>query len=158
LSQRRRGMIPAKRLRAWQLRAQFAAGLSAMYAREVPAYATLVEVSGRVNADYAAAHCGVERYGSLGRVTAERHGAIRVGGPAELAAVADLFAAFGMLPVGYYDLRCAASPVPVISTAFRPVEANELALNPFRVFTSMLATRDPRYFGTDLRTRVETFV
>ena len=67
------------------------------------------------------------------------------GSPAELAAVADLFAAFGMLPVGYYDLRSAASPIPVVSTAFRPIEANELARNPFRVFTSMLATRDPRY-------------
>ncbi|MDT5256870.1 MAG: hypothetical protein QOD10_1950 [Mycobacterium sp.] len=151
-------MSPAKRLATWQLRAQFAAGLSAMYAGEVPAYATLVEVSGQVNADYVAAHPGAERLGSLQRVTAERHGAIRVGGPAELAAVADLFAAFGMFPVGYYDLRRAASPVPVVSTAFRPVEANELARNPFRVFTSMLATRDRRYFDPDLRARVETFV
>jgi uncharacterized glyoxalase superfamily metalloenzyme YdcJ len=75
-----------------------------------------------------------------------------------LAAVADLFAAFGMLPVGYYDLRSAASPIPVVSTAFRPIEANELARNPFRVFTSMLATRDPRYFDHDLRIRVETFL
>ena len=52
----------------------------------------------------------------------------------------------------------APMPVPVISTAFRPVEANELAHNPFRVFTSMLATRDRRYFDPDLRARVETFV
>jgi len=154
-------MSPPKRrqrLVTWQLRAQFAAGLSAMYAGEVPAYATLVEVSGQVNADYVAAHRGAERLGSLQRVTAERHGAIRVGGPAELAAVADLFAAFGMFPVGYYDLRRAASPIPVVSTAFRPIGANELARNPFRVFTSMLATRDRRYFDPDLRARVETFV
>jgi uncharacterized glyoxalase superfamily metalloenzyme YdcJ len=60
--------------------------------------------------------------------------------------------------VGYYDLRGAASPIPVVSTAFRPVDANELARNPFRVFTSMLATRDRRYFDRDLRTRVETFL
>jgi uncharacterized glyoxalase superfamily metalloenzyme YdcJ len=151
-------MSAAKRLVTWQLRAQFAAGLSAMYAGEVPAYATLVEVTGRVNADYVARHRGAERLGSLHRVTAERHGAIRVGSPAELAAVADLFAAFGMFPVGYYDLRGAASPIPVVSTAFRPVDANELARNPFRVFTSMLATRDRRYFDRDLRTRVETFL
>jgi uncharacterized glyoxalase superfamily metalloenzyme YdcJ len=156
----------AKKLVTWQLRARFAAGLSAMYAGEVPAYATLVEVSGQVNADYVARHSGAERspasgwcpHGSLQRVTAERHGAIRVGNPAELAAVADLFAAFGMLPVGYYDLRSADSPIPVVSTAFRPIDANELARNPFRVFTSMLATRDPRYFDTGLRTRVETFL
>jgi uncharacterized glyoxalase superfamily metalloenzyme YdcJ len=147
-----------ERLVGWQLRAQFAAGLSAMYAGEVPAYGTLVEVSGQVNADYVARLSGAERLGSLRRVTAERHGAIRVGSPAELAAVADLFAAFGMYPVGYYDLRRAASPIPVISTAFRPIDANELARNPFRVFTSMLAIRDPRYFDPDLRTRVETFL
>jgi uncharacterized glyoxalase superfamily metalloenzyme YdcJ len=151
-------MSSAKRLLTWQLRTQFAAGLSAMYAGEVPAYATLVEVSGQVNADYLARHQGAERLGSVARVTAERHGAIRVGGPAELAAVAELFAAFGMFPVGYYDLRSARSPVPVVSTAFRPIEANELARNPFRVFTSMLATRDRRYFDPDLRARVETFV
>jgi uncharacterized glyoxalase superfamily metalloenzyme YdcJ len=154
-------MSPAKsqkRLATWQLRARFAAGLSAMYAGEVPTYATLVEVSARVNADYVAAHRGAERLGSLERVTAERHGAIRVGSPVELAAVADLFAAFGMFPVGYYDLRGAASPIPVVSTAFRPIDAIELARNPFRVFTSMLATRDRRYFDRDLRTRVETFL
>ncbi|MEE3750805.1 2-oxoadipate dioxygenase/decarboxylase [Mycobacterium intracellulare] len=151
-------MSRAKWLPTWQLRALFAAGLSAMYAAEVPAYGTLVAVSERVNADVAARHPDAERFGSLRRVTAERHGAIRVGSPAELAAVADLFAAFGMLPVGYYDLRCAASPVPVVSTAFRPVDANELSLNPFRVFTSMLATHDARFFDRDLRRRVEAFL
>jgi uncharacterized glyoxalase superfamily metalloenzyme YdcJ len=151
-------MSPAERLVTWQLRERFAAGLSAMYAGEVPAYGALVEVSGQVNADYVARHRDAERLGTLARVTAERHGAIRVGSPAELAAVADLFAAFGMLPVGYYDLRCAHSPIPVVSTAFRPIDANELARNPFRVFTSMLATRDRRYFDADLRTRVETFL
>ncbi|WP_082975338.1 2-oxoadipate dioxygenase/decarboxylase family protein [Mycobacterium sp. 1245805.9] len=129
-----------------------------MYAAEVPAYGTLVEVCGQVNAAYVARNPGAERLGSLDRVTAERHGAIRVGSPAELAAVADLFAAFGMYPVGYYDLRRAASPIPVVSTAFRPIDANELARNPFRVFTSMLAARDARYFGPELRARVETFV
>lgn len=145
-------------LATWQLRARFAAGLSAMYASEVPAYATLVEVSGQVNSDCLARHPDAERLGSIQRITAERHGAIRVGSPAELAAVADLFAAFGMLPVGYYDLRSAQSPIPVVSTAFRPIDANELAHNPFRVFTSMLATRDPRYFDAGLRTRVEAFL
>ena len=151
-------MSRAKRFVTWQLRALFAAGLSAMYAGEVPAYGTLVAVSQHVNADHAAADPGAERLGSLARVTAERHGAIRVGSPAELAAVADLFAAFGMLPVGYYDLRSADSPVPVVSTAFRPIDAKELDRNPFRVFTSMLATRDRRYFDPDLRTRVQTFL
>ena len=63
-----------------------------------------------------------------------------------------------MVPVGYYDLRDAVSPVPVVSTAFRPIDADELARNPFRVFTSMLAIRDPRFFDADLRARVQTFL
>jgi len=144
-----------------RLRERFAAGLSAMYGSEVPVYTTLVEVSTQVNRDYAARHPGAQRLGSLSRVTAERHGAIRVGTPDELAAVADLFSAFGMVAVGYYDLRdlrYAASPVPVVSTAFRPIDVDELACNPFRVFTSMLALEDPRFFDADLRARVQTFL
>jgi uncharacterized glyoxalase superfamily metalloenzyme YdcJ len=141
-------------VQTWELRARFAAALSTMYGTEVPAYTTLVDVSAAVNRD----HYDSARLGSLERVTAERHGAIRVGNARELAAVADLFAAFGMFPVGFYDLREAASPVPVVSTAFRPVDAVELDRNPFRVFTSMLATADARFFSHDLRTRVERFV
>jgi uncharacterized glyoxalase superfamily metalloenzyme YdcJ len=150
--------VSAPEVEIWQLRAGFAAALSAMYGAEVPAYTTLVEVSEAVNRDYVATHPQAERLGSIERVTAERHGAIRVGTPAELADVADLFAAFGMYPVGYYDLREAASPVPVVSTAFRPVAAAELARNPFRVFTSMLATRDGRFFDADLRRRIDEFL
>jgi uncharacterized glyoxalase superfamily metalloenzyme YdcJ len=37
-------MSHPKKLATWQLRAQFVVGLSAMYAGEVPAYATLVDV------------------------------------------------------------------------------------------------------------------
>ena len=129
-----------------------------MYGREVPEYTTLVKVSTQVNRDYATRHPGADRLGSLSRVTAERHGAIRVGTPEELAAVADLFSAFGMVPVGYYDLRDAASPVPVVSTAFRPIASEELARNPFRVFTSMLAVEDPRFFDIGLRARVQMFL
>lgn len=141
-------------VQTWQLRAQFAAGLSRMYGAEVPAYHTLVEVSAQVNC----AHTGALRLGSLERVTAERHGAVRVGNARELAQVADLFSAFGMYPVGFYDLRTAASPVPVVSTAFRPIDPDELARNPFRVFTSMLAAADTRFFAPELRTRVDHFL
>ena len=141
-------------VQTWELRAAFAAALSRMYGTEVPAYATLVDVSTAVNRD-----CATDgRLGSIDRVTAERHGAIRVGSPTELADVAALFAAFGMYPVGFYDLREAASPVPVVSTAFRPVETEELDRNPFRVFTSMLATEDARFFSPDLRGRVQRFL
>ena len=46
----------------------------------------------------------------------------------------------------------------MVSTAFRPIDADELAHNPFRVFTAMLATRDPRFFDGNLRSRVEGFL
>ena len=73
--------------------------------------------------------------------------------------VARIFGALGMHPVGFYDLReAAASAVPVVSTAFRPVDGEELARNPFRVFTSMLTPADPRFFDADLRARLETFL
>lgn len=149
-----RQAVAAMMTETWQLRAQFAIGLAQMYGAEVPAYHTLVEVSTLVNE----AHAADLRLGSLARVTAERHGAIRVGNVLELAQVADLFSAFGMHPVGYYDLREAASPVPVVSTAFRPVDQDELARNPFRVFTSMLASADERFFSADLRSRVDRFI
>jgi uncharacterized glyoxalase superfamily metalloenzyme YdcJ len=132
----------------WQLRANFAARLSRLYGAEVPVYNTLVEVSGEVNREL----------GASDRVAVERHGAIRVGSTRELADAADLFAAFGMYPVGFYDLRDAWPPVPVVSTAFRPIDTDELARNPFRVFTSTLASADARFFPGDLRARIERFV
>lgn len=100
-----------------------------------------------------------QRLGTIARVTAERHGAIRVGSPAELAQVARIFGALGMYPTGFYDLRDARPrPIPVISTAFRPTDRAELARNPFRVFTSMLVPEDGRFFDTDLAQRLRTFV
>lgn len=144
----------------WRLRAAFAQRLSQMYGREVPAYTTLVDVSREVNEDVLRARgADAERLGSIGRVSAERHGAIRVGTPPEMQQVARIFGALGMRPVGFYDLRdAAASAVPVVSTAFRPVEAAELDRNPFRVFTSMLTPADPRFFDADLRARLEAFL
>ena len=70
-----------------------------------------------------------------------------------------MFAGFGMYPVGFYDLRDASkSSVPVVSTAFRPVDADELAKNPFRVFTSMLVATDRRFFDAETQARLEEFV
>ncbi|MEX5293668.1 DUF1338 family protein [Kocuria sp. CPCC 205268] len=144
----------------WQLRAEFARRLSTMYGQEVPAYTTLVDVSAAVNEDFLARRgADAERLGSIDRVTAERHGAIRVGSPREMAQVARVFAAFGMHPVGFYDLRDAStSSVPVVSTAFRPTDPDELAKNPFRVFTSMLAADDPRFFDRELQQRLQEFI
>ena len=70
-----------------------------------------------------------------------------------------IFAAMGMHPTGYYDLRDAsASAVPVVSTAFRPIDESDLAANPFRVFTSLLASTDRRFFAADLSARLKTFL
>jgi uncharacterized glyoxalase superfamily metalloenzyme YdcJ len=144
----------------WELRAAFARRMAALYGREVPAYLTLVEVSEEVNAEVIARDGRTaERLGSIERVTAERHGAIRVGTPTELRQVSRVFAALGMHPVGFYDLREAArSAVPVVSTAFRPVAADELARNPFRMFTSMLVTDDRRFFSPELQARLDAFL
>ncbi len=147
-------------MQTWELRAAFAVSLSAMYGTEVPAYDTLVEVASEVNGDVLAADgADAERLGSIQRVTAERHGAIRVGTEAEMSSVARVFGALGMHPVGFYDLRDAsASAVPVVSTAFRPIDADELARNPFRVFTSLLAVDDRRFFDADLQERLTAFL
>jgi uncharacterized glyoxalase superfamily metalloenzyme YdcJ len=143
-----------------QLRSRFAARLSSLYGVEVPAYATLVEVAHEVNQRVLARDgTDAERLGSIERVSAERHGAIRVGSPRELAQVSRIFGALGMVPCGFYDLRDAApAPIPVVSTAFRPVEPDELAANPFRVFTSMLVPEDRRFFDADLTMRVHNFL
>ena len=149
-----------KSVEPWHLRARFARSLSEMYGREVPAYTTLVDVSREVNeAVVAARGADAQRLGSLHRVTAERHGAIRLGTPRELAEVARVFGAMGMFPVGFYDLRDAApTPVPVVSTAFRPIDPQELARNPFRIFTSLLAVSDRRFFSTATARRLERFL
>jgi len=141
----------------WELRAAFARRLAAMYGREVPAYETLVEVTREINAEVVGRdRDGAQRLGSVERVSAERHGAIRVGTPRELAQAARVFAAFGMHPVGFYDLRdTGPGAVPVVSTAFRPIDSAELARNPFRVFTSMLVVDDPRYFAAGTQARLQ---
>ncbi|GAA3897363.1 VOC family protein [Halomonas cibimaris] len=123
-----------------QIRARFAGAMSAMYRREVPQYGALIELVEEVNRDTLAADealaAGLASAGGLHRLAVERHGAIRVGTPDELAMLRRLFAVMGMYPVGYYDL--APAGVPVHSTAFRPVADDALQKNPFRVFTSLL--------------------
>ncbi|MBT2515000.1 VOC family protein [Arthrobacter sp. ISL-30] len=153
-------MTTTTKLQLWELRAEFALRLATLYGKEVPAYNTLVDVSREVNEDLIRKNGeDAERLGSIHRVTAERHGAIRVGSARELAQVARVFAAFGMYPVGFYDLRDASkSSVPVVSTAFRPIDAAELARNPFRVFTSMLAHDDRRFFDEETEKQLESFI
>ncbi|ATD66816.1 DUF1338 domain-containing protein [Luteimonas chenhongjianii] len=123
-----------------EIRSLFAQAMSRMYRDEVPLYGALMELVSEVNAAALAADpslaARLQRSDALDRLDAERHGAIRVGTPRELATLRRLFAVMGMAPVGYYDLAVAG--VPVHATAFRPVDAAALARNPFRVFTSLL--------------------
>jgi uncharacterized glyoxalase superfamily metalloenzyme YdcJ len=152
------GHAPDELLAPWILRSRFAAALSAMYAAEVPAYGTLVEECERINRA-AASTTGDVDASALRRITAERHGAIRVGGPGELREVARIFALLGMVPVGFYDLRdTASSSIPVVSTAFRPIDPVDLERNAFRVFTSMLVSDDPRFFDAATREAIEAHV
>ena len=122
------------------IRSAFSAAMSAMYRTEVPAYGTLMHLVEKVNAETLAAdpdlQARLEDTDSLERISQERHGAIRLGTPAELSMMRRVFAVMGMYPVGYYDLSTAG--VPVHSTAFRPVGDASLKKNPFRVFTSLL--------------------
>ncbi|KAA0010218.1 VOC family protein [Billgrantia pellis] len=123
-----------------EIRDRFSKAMSAMYQAEVPQYETLLELVEQVNRETLERDPALaERlaiHGELDRLGVERHGAIRVGNAAELAMLRRLFAVMGMHPVGYYDLSEAG--VPVHSTAFRPVDDEALARNPFRVFTSLL--------------------
>ncbi len=123
-----------------QIRARFSAALSAMYRAEVPAYGTLLDLVAQVNDrvldEDTALRDQLRRNGTLDRVSVERHGAIRLGTARELFDMRRIFGVMGMMPVGYYDLSPAG--VPVHSTAFRPVGAEALSVNPFRVFTSLL--------------------
>lgn len=123
-----------------EIRAAFSAALSDMYRKEVPAYGTLLALVANVNetmlANSPELRARLEKTDSLDRISEERHGAIRLGTPKELATMRRIFAVMGMHPVGYYDLSDAG--VPVHSTAFRPVDAAALSFNPFRVFTSLL--------------------
>nr|WP_050783609.1 VOC family protein [Methylobacterium nodulans] len=114
--------------------------MSDMYRAEVPQYGTLMDLVRTVNLDVRRGDALLDRRlrdnDEIERLELERHGAIRVGTAAELATMRRLFAVMGMVPVGYYDLSVAG--VPVHSTAFRPVDAEALRRNPFRVFTSLL--------------------
>ncbi|WP_347302472.1 VOC family protein [Croceibacterium sp. TMG7-5b_MA50] len=122
------------------IRAAFSAAMSRMYRAEVPLYGDLLEIVAAVNAAVLSAQPALARQlaasGEGVRLGEERHGAIRVGTPAELRLLARLFAIMGMAPVGYYDL--APAGIPVHSTAFRATDAADLATSPFRVFTSLL--------------------
>ncbi|MFC0322284.1 VOC family protein [Gallibacterium melopsittaci] len=125
---------------AADIRCLFSSAMSKMYQQEVPLYSELIQLVNDVNAHVLATDQEVKDQltatGELARLDIERHGAIRLGLPEELATMRRLFSVMGMYPVGYYDL--APAGVPVHSTAFRAIDADSLNVSPFRVFTSLL--------------------
>ena len=148
------------------LRGQFSSALSSMYRSEVPLYGELVNLCQEINdetnsrdliAPWTCTGASEKlilliltcRYSD--RLMVERHGAIRLGKPSELATCARLFRQMGMFPVGYYDLT--TSGLPVHATAFRPRTQEALKRNPFRLFTSLL--RLELITDGDLRAQVE---
>ena len=141
---------------ASEIRRQFSKAMSDMYQQEVPLYSDLMSLVSDVNANVLqndpSIKAQLQATGELDRLDIERHGAIRLGLPSELSQMRRLFAVMGMQPVGYYDL--APSGVPVHSTAFRAIDADELNISPFRVFTSLL--RLELIDNPDLRQKAET--
>ncbi len=140
------------------LRREFSNRLSAMYAQEVPLYGQLIATVKQINREVVRALPELGwGDGDVDRLSEERHGAIRLGREDELPVMADFFAVLGMRPVNAYDLSAAgAKALPVVATAFRPVDRREIEASPFRVFCSLLRTDDARFFAEgDLRRRVE---
>ncbi|KAL3464910.1 DUF1338 domain protein [Aspergillus heterothallicus] len=106
-----------------------------MYRAEVPLYGDLLQIV--TDVDRAVLEAQGKRLEDRPlRNALERHGAIRLGTERELQMIKRLFAIFGMRPVGYYDLTVAGFPLH--GTAFRPISAESLSRNPFRVFTTVL--------------------
>lgn len=140
---------------ASEIRCQFSKAMSDMYQQEVPLYSDLMSLVSDVNNNVlqndASIKAQLQATGELDRLDIERHGAIRLGLPSELFQMRRLFAVMGMQPVDYYDL--APSGVPVHSTAFRAIAADELNISPFRVFTSLL--RLELINNLDLRQKAE---
>lgn len=128
------------RLHPDAIRTLFSRAMSDMYKAEVPLYGKLTELVAAVNAEALEADpvlaARLRDAQELERLEVERHGAVRVGTPLELATLRRLFAVMGMQPVGYYDLSAAG--VPVHATAFRATDEASLRRNPFRVFCSLL--------------------
>ncbi|MDX2114802.1 MAG: DUF1338 family protein, partial [Planctomycetota bacterium] len=129
------------------------AELSSMFGKEVPLYDKSLAVNRECNRAVCAVLGAIYKGFALSdeqldRTSGERHGAIRIGKPAEYRWIGRFFAQFAMEPHNYYDMsNVGAKSQPIIATAFRS------ALNPeHRVFTSLLQTD---YFDPATQKRIE---
>lgn len=139
-----------------ELQNRLFAELSDMFGREVPLYDKALLVNKACNQTVCALlgelHKGFKiSEGQLGKTSGERHGAIRIGKPAEYRWVAGFFAAFGLEPHNYYDMtKVGNKSQPIVATAFRS------PINPeHRVFCSLLMTD---YFDPATRERIEALL
>ncbi len=122
--------------------------LSEMYAKEVPLYDKLLETVRDVNKKIALQNNLKISDEELENLSAERHGAIRLGKPEEMQLMARFFNCLDMQPVNFYNLADAgAKSQPVISTAFRPLKNAD-----HRIFCSLLMTN---YFDSETQKAVE---
>ena len=136
------------------LRREFSNRLSALYAAEVPLYGPLVATVREVNRDRygaAAARLAPGRRRPVQRRAPRRHPPRSRGRDAHDGR---LLAALG-IGRNFYDLSAAgAEALPIIATAFRPVDRQAIEVSPFRVFCSLLRPDDERFFpSADLRRR-----
>ena len=110
------------------IRKRFAHIMSDMYKEEVPLYGELINLVNDINNNILKEANEIKEQlvntGEINRLDLERHGAIRLGKPYELATMRRIFKVMGMFPVGYSDL--ASAVVPVHATAFRAIENTSL--------------------------------
>jgi uncharacterized glyoxalase superfamily metalloenzyme YdcJ len=136
-----------------QMQNRLFAELSRMFGQEVPLYDKSLLVNRETNKTVCALlsklHIGFSlSEEQLDKTSGERHGAIRIGTPAEYRWIARFFAAFAMEPHNYYDMtNVGAKSQPIVATAFRSVLKPE-----HRVFTSLLMTN---YFDPATQARIE---
>ncbi len=135
-----------------EIRKAWAGELARMYQGEVDVYGRFGSIVDQSNRDYASRNPGKVTEADLNDAMRERHGAIRVGTADEYAMIARVFRVMGMMPVHFYDLTTAPKPVPVYSTGFRPETPEEMAVSPFRMFTSLF---DPSGLDPALKARAE---
>ena len=128
------------------IRTLFSRAMSEMYRLEVPQYGTLMELVADVNAQVLdrkpdpSLQAHLKRDGrAMSASDFERHGAIRLGTPRELAFTmpACLRRHGHVSPSGYYDLVCrwCSRPFDRLPPDRRRAPSVQ---NPFRVFTSLL--------------------
>lgn len=139
-----------------QMQNRLFAELSRMFGQEVPLYDKSLLVNRETNKAVCALlsklHVGFSlSEEQLDKTSGERHGAIRIGKPAEYRWIARFFAAFAMEPHNYYDMtNVGAKSQPIVATAFRSVLKPE-----HRVFTSLLMTD---YFDATTQARIEALL